>query len=29
MDRASRLRLALKSWLADSQRQLDDLLPLR
>ena len=28
-DRASRLRLALKSLLADSQRQLDDLLPLR
>jgi len=28
-DRASRLRLALKSLLADSQRQLDQLLPLR
>ena len=28
-DRASRLRLALKSLLADSQRQLDELLPLR
>jgi hypothetical protein len=28
-DRASRLRLALQSLLADSQRQLDELLPLR
>jgi hypothetical protein len=28
-DRASRLRLALKSLLADSQRRLDELLPLR
>src|SRR5665648_194589 len=28
-DRASRLRLALKSLLAESQRQLDELLPLR
>jgi hypothetical protein len=28
-DRASRLRLALKSLLADYQRQLDELLPLR
>ncbi|MDP2997223.1 MAG: hypothetical protein Q8N47_07030 [Bryobacterales bacterium] len=28
-DRASRLRLALKSLLADSQRQLDEMLPLR
>jgi hypothetical protein len=28
-ERASRLRLALKSLLADSQRQLDQLLPLR
>lgn len=28
-DRASRLRLTLRSLLADSQRQLDDLLPLR
>ena len=28
-DRASRLRLTLKALLADSQRQLDDLLPLR
>lgn len=28
-DRASRLRLALKSLLADCQRQLDELLPLR
>ena len=28
-DRASRLRLALKSLLADSQKQLDELLPLR
>lgn len=29
VDRASRLRLALKSLLADHQRQLDELLPLR
>ena len=28
-DRASRLRLALRTLLADSQRQLDELLPLR
>jgi hypothetical protein len=28
-DRASRLRLALKSLLADSQRRLDEMLPLR
>lgn len=28
-DRASRLRLSLKSLLADSQRQIEDLLPLR
>ena len=29
IDRASRLRLALRSALADYQRQLDELLPLR